>query len=100
MPLLEQRITLEMANKPNNRESLLLKENILPIEESGQLKFITQNEQITMCFYNIDIFFATSYRKPNDSYYQIQTKNSSWLTYCLVRDIPCPMSWDTILCLC
>ena len=46
------------ATKPNNREKAsFLKENILPIEESGQLKFITQNEQITKgVFSNIDIF--------------------------------------------
>ena len=48
------------ATEPNNREKAsFLKENILPIEESGQLKFITKKEQLTKnVFQNIDVFFA------------------------------------------
>lgn len=44
------------ATEPNRRErASFLKENILPIEESGQLKFIKEGEQWHP---NIDIFFA------------------------------------------
>ncbi len=48
------------ATQPNNREKAsFLAENILPIEESGQLKHITREGQIsTSPFNNISIFFA------------------------------------------
>tara|TARA_B100001287_G_scaffold192399_1_gene162627 strand:- start:3292 stop:4149 length:858 start_codon:yes stop_codon:yes gene_type:complete len=48
------------ATEPNQREKAsFLKENILPIEESGQLKFVTKKEQLTKnIFQNIDVFFA------------------------------------------
>ena len=48
------------ATEPNNREKAsFLKENIIPIEESGQLKFVTKKEQLTKnVFQNIDVFFA------------------------------------------
>ena len=48
------------ATEPNNREKAsFLKENILPIEESGQLKFVTKKQQLTKnVFQNMDVFFA------------------------------------------
>lgn len=48
------------ATEPNPREKAsFLKENILPIQESGQLKFIERKGQITTnAFNNIDVFFA------------------------------------------
>jgi len=48
------------ATEPNAREKAsFLKENILPIQESGQLKFIERKGQITTnVFDNIDVFFA------------------------------------------
>lgn len=50
----------EWATKPNAREKAsFLKENILPIQESGQLKFIDRIDQITKdVFPGIDVFFA------------------------------------------
>tara|TARA_Y100000589_G_scaffold217434_1_gene205061 strand:+ start:22036 stop:22893 length:858 start_codon:yes stop_codon:yes gene_type:complete len=48
------------ATQPNAREKAsFLKENIIPIEESGQLKHITKEGQLTKnIFENIDVFFA------------------------------------------
>ena len=48
------------AIQPNPRErASFLKENISPIQESGQLKFIERNEQFSRSvFPNIDVFFA------------------------------------------
>ncbi len=48
------------ATEPNNREKAsFLSENILPIEESGQLKFIERSGNLsTNVFPNIDFFFA------------------------------------------
>ena len=50
----------EWATKPNPREKAsFLSNNIVPIEQSGQLKFIERNNQLTKnVFENIDIFFA------------------------------------------
>ena len=50
----------EWATKPNPREKAsFLSNNIAPIEQSGQLKFIERNNQLTKnVFENIDIFFA------------------------------------------
>ena len=50
----------EWATNPNEREKAsFLKENILPIKENGQLKFINRENRITKnVFNNIDIFFA------------------------------------------
>lgn len=52
----------EWATKPNPREKAsFLKENILPISESGQLKMIARNAQERVAsevFKGIDIFFA------------------------------------------
>ncbi|MEX2596676.1 MAG: MBL fold metallo-hydrolase [Salibacteraceae bacterium] len=50
----------EWATKPNPREKAsFLKENILPIEESGQLKHIEVNTDRTLrAFDGIDVFFA------------------------------------------
>ena len=50
----------EWATKPNPREKAsFLGNNIAPIEQSGQLKFIERNNQLTKnVFENIDIFFA------------------------------------------
>ena len=46
--------------KPNPREKAsFLRNNISPIEESGQLKFIEKKGQLTKdIFQNIDVFFA------------------------------------------
>ncbi|MCK5816294.1 MAG: MBL fold metallo-hydrolase [Flavobacteriaceae bacterium] len=47
------------ATKPNNREKAsFLKENINPIEESGQLKFINPEDKKPGIDLNFDIFFA------------------------------------------
>lgn len=48
------------AAKPNSREKAsFLKENISPIQESGQLEFVDRVDQLTKnAFSNIDIFFA------------------------------------------
>lgn len=52
----------QWATNPNPREKAsFLKENIMPIDESGQLKFINRNQQLTKAdlkdFY-LDVFFA------------------------------------------
>tara|TARA_B100001287_G_scaffold226655_1_gene196446 strand:+ start:424 stop:1281 length:858 start_codon:yes stop_codon:yes gene_type:complete len=51
------------ATQPNAREKAsFLKENIIPIEESGQLKHITKEGQLTNnIFKNIDVFFANGH---------------------------------------
>lgn len=50
----------QWATQPNKREKAsFLKENILPIQESGQLKFIERTGDFTKnAFENIDVFFA------------------------------------------
>lgn len=50
----------EWAVKPNGREKAsFLKENILPIQESGQLKFIKKEGQLTKnVFNNMDVLFV------------------------------------------
>jgi glyoxylase-like metal-dependent hydrolase (beta-lactamase superfamily II) len=50
----------EWATKPNPREKAsFLSENILPIQESGQLKFLARKENFTTnCFPNIDVLFV------------------------------------------
>src|SRR4051812_30613454 len=49
----------EWATKPNAREKAsFLKENILPIRESGQLKFIRENEKITD---NFELIFVSGH---------------------------------------
>ncbi len=50
----------QWATQPNKREKAsFLKENILPIQESGQLKFIERTGDFTQnAFENIDVFFA------------------------------------------
>ena len=50
----------DWAIKPNSREKAsFLSNNISPIEQSGQLKFIERKSQLTKdVFKNIDIFFA------------------------------------------
>lgn len=52
----------ELATNPNPREKAsFLKENILPIQESGQLKFIERKSDsplITSIFDNIDVYFV------------------------------------------
>jgi len=49
-----------LANHPNPREKAsFLKQNISPIEESGQLKFIERDSEFSKSvFPNIDVFFA------------------------------------------
>jgi glyoxylase-like metal-dependent hydrolase (beta-lactamase superfamily II) len=51
------------ATEPNGREKAsFLSENILPIEESGQLNFLADNNDfLTSAFPNIDIFFANGH---------------------------------------
>src|SRR5690606_29524066 len=47
------------ATEPNAREKAsFLSENILPIEESGQLKFISRDGDRTSWIPGIDVFFA------------------------------------------
>jgi len=48
------------ATEPNPREKAsFLKENILPIQESGQLDFINRTDRITKNVFNdVDVFFA------------------------------------------
>jgi glyoxylase-like metal-dependent hydrolase (beta-lactamase superfamily II) len=50
----------EWATKPNNREKAsFLSENILPIEESGQLKFVERKDSYTPhVFKNFDVAFV------------------------------------------
>jgi glyoxylase-like metal-dependent hydrolase (beta-lactamase superfamily II) len=50
----------EWATKPNPREKAsFLAENILPIQESGQLKFLDRNASFTKnCFKDIDVLFV------------------------------------------
>jgi glyoxylase-like metal-dependent hydrolase (beta-lactamase superfamily II) len=50
----------EWATKPNPREKAsFLSENILPIHESGQLKFLNRNANYSKnCFSNIDVLFV------------------------------------------
>lgn len=54
----------QWATKPNNREKAsFLKENILPMEESGQLKFtkVPENDILKNTALNFDIFFANGH---------------------------------------
>lgn len=48
------------ATEPNPREKAsFLKENILPIQESGQLKFLDRTDRVTKnVFNNMDVFYA------------------------------------------
>ena len=50
----------EWATKPNPREKAsFLSENILPIQESGQLQFLERSENFTSnCFQNMDVLFV------------------------------------------
>jgi glyoxylase-like metal-dependent hydrolase (beta-lactamase superfamily II) len=50
----------EWATKPNPREKAsFLSENILPIQESGQLQFLERTENFTSnCFQNMDVLFV------------------------------------------
>ena len=51
------------ATEPNGREKAsFLKENIMPIEESGQLNFLDDsNQYLTSAFTGIDVFFANGH---------------------------------------
>lgn len=52
----------QWATKPNAREKAsFLKENILPMQESGQLKFINEKEERTKPFQFMDIFYASGH---------------------------------------
>lgn len=52
----------QWATKPNAREKAsFLKENILPIQESGQLKFINEKEGHSNLFHFMDIFYASGH---------------------------------------
>ena len=50
----------DWATKPNPREKAsFLTENILPIQESGQLKFLERQDNFTSnCFQNMDVLFV------------------------------------------
>ncbi len=50
----------EWATRPNPREKAsFLSENILPIQESGQLKFLQRQDNFTSnCFRNMDVLFV------------------------------------------
>jgi glyoxylase-like metal-dependent hydrolase (beta-lactamase superfamily II) len=52
----------EWATKPNEREKAsFLRENILPIQESGQLKFIQDNDALVSFTDNIKVRFANGH---------------------------------------
>ena len=71
------------ATEPNSREKAsFLTENILPMQQSGQLHFIPKNDsdffgKISTGFR--DFLCGWSYRKTNDSAYSIQRKNHCFL---------------------
>lgn len=52
----------QWATKPNAREKAsFLKENILPMQASGQLKFINQKEESSGPFHFMDVFYASGH---------------------------------------
>jgi glyoxylase-like metal-dependent hydrolase (beta-lactamase superfamily II) len=92
----------EWAINPNGREKAsFLKENILPIQESGQLKFIKNEGQLTKnVFNNIDVLFVDGHTEnmmiPHIKY---QEKTLVFMADLLpsVGHLPLPyvMSYDT-----
>ena len=91
------------ATKPNNREKAsFLKENILPMQDSGQLKFtsIPDNDILTASKLGFDIFFANGHTD-KQMIPMIQYKDQ---TICFMADllptaghlpIPFVMGYDT-----
>ena len=88
----------EWATKPNPREKAsFLKENILPIQESGQLKFIDKGEKLTD---NFDIRFVNGHT--DSMMLPIINFNGSKIAYCAdlipsAGHLPIPyiMAYDT-----
>lgn len=87
----------EWATKPNPREKpSFLKENILPIQESGQLKFINKGEKLTD---NFDIRFVNGHT--DSMMLPIVNFNGTKIAYCAdlipsVGHLPIPyvMAYD------
>ncbi|MBT8253930.1 MAG: MBL fold metallo-hydrolase [Flavobacteriaceae bacterium] len=91
------------ATKPNKREKAsFLKENILPIEESGQLNFITlpETDILTGCALGFDVFFANGHTDKQ----MIPMVRYQDMTICFVADLlptaghlplPYVMGYDT-----
>ena len=88
----------DWATKPNPREKAsFLKENILPIQESGQLKFIDKGEKLTD---NFDIRFVNGHT--DSMMLPIINFNGSKIAYCAdlipsAGHLPIPyiMAYDT-----
>ena len=88
----------EWATKPNPREKAsFLKENILPIQESGQLKFIDKGEKLTD---NFDIRFVNGHT--DSMMLPIINFNGTKIAYCAdlipsAGHLPIPyiMAYDT-----
>ena len=93
----------EWATKPNKREKAsFLKENILPMEESGQLKFtkLPQKDILKNSQLGFDIFFANGHTEKQ----MIPMINYTGKTICFMADllptvghlpIPFVMGYDT-----
>ena len=93
----------EWATKPNKREKAsFLKENILPIEDSGQLKFtnLPQKDILNNSQLGFDIFFANGHTEKQ----MIPMINYKGKTICFMSDllptvghlpIPFVMGYDT-----
>lgn len=91
------------ATQPNNREKAsFLKENIIPIEESGQLKFTTlpENDILKNSELGFDIFFANGHTDKQ----MIPMINYKGKTICFMADLlptvghlplPYVMGYDT-----
>jgi glyoxylase-like metal-dependent hydrolase (beta-lactamase superfamily II) len=79
----------QWATQPNAREKAsFLKENILPMQESGQLKFVNTSSSP---FSQMDVFVASGHTD------QMIKPFVSWLICCLLhRMFRCRMSWATI----
>ncbi len=74
------------ATKPNKREKAsFLKENILPIQESGQLKFtaLPENDLITNSKLGFDVFFANGHTEKQ----MIPMINYKGKTICFMADL-------------
>ncbi|WP_040279566.1 MBL fold metallo-hydrolase [Psychroserpens damuponensis] len=93
----------DWATKPNNREKAsFLKENILPMEDSGQLKFtnLPQNNILKNSQLGFDIFFANGHTEKQ----MIPMINYKGKTICFMADLlptvghlplPFVMGYDT-----
>ncbi len=93
----------QWATKPNRREKAsFLKENILPMEESGQLKFtsLPENEILSNSELGFDIFFANGHTEKQ----MVPMINYKGKTICFMADLlptaghlplPFVMGYDT-----